>query len=218
MGTRDPRVDAYIEKSADFAQPILRHIREVVHAACPEVEETMKWSFPHFDYKGIMVAMAAFKAHCSLNFWHARDVLGPDAQEGAMGQFGRITSVKQLPSKKVLTGYVKKAMALKDAGVKPSWATDRATKAKAKANSASKAKPAGTAAPKKVEPEVPADLAAALKKNKKAATTFQNFSPSHRREYVEWITEAKRQETRAKRVAQTLEWLAEGKPRNWKYL
>lgn len=209
MAKSDPRIDAYIDKSADFAQPILRHIRDVVHTACPDVEETMKWSFPHFDYKGIMVAMAAFKAHCTLNFWHAKEVMGPDAQEGAMGQFGRITSVKDLPSKKVLTGYVKKAMALKDAGVKPSWAADRAAKAKAK----SKATPK-----KKAEADVPEDLAAALAKSKKAAGTFAGFSPSHRREYVEWITEAKREATRAKRVAQTVEWLAEGKPRNWKYI
>jgi len=209
MAKHDPRVDAYIEKSADFAQPILRHIREVVHTACPDVEETMKWSFPHFDYKGIMMSMAAFKAHCTLNFWHAADVVGPEAEEGAMGQFGRIASVKDLPSKKVLTGYVKKAMALKDAGVKPSWAADRSAKAKAKSRTSPK---------KKAEPEIPAELAAALTKNKKAATTFQAFSPSHRREYVEWITEAKRDATRAKRVAQTVEWLAEGKPRNWKYM
>jgi uncharacterized protein YdeI (YjbR/CyaY-like superfamily) len=204
MGNRDPRIDAYIEKSADFAQPILRHVREVVHAACPDVEETMKWSFPHFDYKGIMVSMAAFKAHCTLGFWHANEVLGPGAEEGAMGQFGRITSMKDLPSKKVLTGYVKKAMALKDAGVKPEWAARRATRAKARA--------------KKPDIEVPAELAVALKRNKKAATTFEKFSPSHRREYVEWITEAKREATRDKRIAQTVAWLAEGKPRNWKYM
>lgn len=210
MPTLDPRVDAYIEKSADFAQPVLRHVREVVHAACPEVEETMKWSFPHFDYKGIMISMAAFKAHCTLNFWHAREVLGPDAQEGAMGQFGRITSVKDLPSRKVLTGYVKKAMALKDAGVKPSWAADRAAKKRAPARK-------GKAAPRPGG-DVPDDLAAALKRNGKAAATFQGFSPSHRREYVSWITEAKRPETRARRLEQAVAWMAEGKPRNWKYL
>lgn len=211
MAKLDPRIDAYIERSADFAQPVLRHIREVVHAACPDVEETMKWSFPHFDYKGIMVSMAAFKAHCSLNFWHARDVVGPDAEEGAMGQFGRVASVKDLPSRKVLTGYVKKAMELKDAGVRPSWAADRAARAKAKAKA--------TSAPRRMaDPDVPDELATALKKNRKAATTFQAFSPSHRREYVEWIAEAKRADTRAKRVAQAVEWLAEGKPRNWKYM
>lgn len=212
MPTLDPRVDAYIEKSADFAQPILRHIRQVVHAACPEVEETMKWSFPHFDYKGIMISMAAFKAHCTLNFWHAKEVLGPDAQEGAMGQFGRITSVKELPPKKVLAGYVKKAMALKDAGVKPSWAADRAAKKKAASGRTAKGKGAAVA--------VPEELAAALalKKNRKAKEAFEAFSPSHRREYAEWIAEAKRPETRLRRVTQAVAWLSEGKPRNWKYL
>ena len=200
MAKTDPRIDAYIGKSADFAQPILRHIREVVHQGCPEVEETMKWSFPHFDYKGIMISMAAFKGHCSLNFWKGQEVLGSAAQEGGMGQFGRLTSVKDLPSRKVLLGYVKKAVALNDAGVRPAWAAERAEKRKA------------------AEVEVPEALAAALKKNEKAAATFEAFSPSHRREYVEWITEAKREETRTKRVAQAVEWLAEGKPRNWKYL
>lgn len=197
MPRRDPRVDAYIEKSADFAKPILRHVREVAHAACPDVVETMKWSFPHFDYKGIMMSMAAFKEHCTLGFWNAREVLGPDAREGAMGQFGRITSVKDLPPKKVLAGYVKKAMAAKDAGVKP-------------------ARPARVARP---EPAVPAELAAALrlKKNRKAKEAWDAFPPSHRREYVEYIGEAKRAETRARRVAQTVAQLHEGKGRNWKY-
>jgi len=197
MGTRSPRTDAYIEKSADFAQPILRHLREVVHSACPDVEETWKWSFPHFDYKGIMCSMAAFKNHCAFGFWNAEAVVGDDAKEGAMGQFGPITSVKDLPPKKVLVGYVRKAMALKDAGAKPK----RAAKPK---------RPAAVG--------VPEDLAAALAKNAKAAKAFGDFSPSHRREYVEWITEAKREATRAKRVAQAVAWLAEGKPRNWKHM
>ena len=198
MGQRDPRVDAYIEKSADFARPILAHIRDVVHAACPDVEEKMKWSFPHFDYKGMMCSMAAFKAHCTLGFWKPELVLGDDAREGGMGQFGRITSLKEVPSKKVLMGYVKKAMALNDAGVKPARAT-RAKKAK------------------KPEVAIPEDLAAALKRNKKARATFEDFSPSHRREYVDWITGAKREETRAKRLATTLQWLEEGKHQNWRY-
>jgi len=198
MGKRNPRVDAYIEKSADFARPVLTRIRDVVHAACPEVEEKMKWSFPHFDYKGMMCSMAAFKAHCTLGFWKAELVLGDEAREGGMGQFGRITSVRDLPSKKVLTGYVKQAMALNDAGVKPARVT-RAKKGK------------------KPEAAVPGDLAAALKSNKKARATFEGFSPSHRREYIEWITGAKRAETRAKRIATTVEWLEEGKRQNWRY-
>ena len=202
MAKHDPRIDAYIEKSEEFARPILRHLRDVVHAACPDVEETMKWSFPHFDYKGIMCSMAAFKAHCAFNFWHPQ-VVGDAAKEGAMGQLGRITSLKDLPPKKVLVGYVKKAMALKDAGEKPTWADARAAKAG-----------------KRREPQVPEDLAAALakKKNRKAKETFEAFSPSQRREYVKYITEAKRPETRARRVAESVEWLTEGKQRNWKYV
>jgi len=195
MASRDPRIDAYIEKSADFAQPILRHLREVVHSACPNVVETMKWSFPHFDYKGIMCSMAAFKGHCTFGFWNGEEVLGRDAQGGAMGQFGRITSVKGLPPKKVLAGYVKKAVALKDAG----------------------ARPKRSAAGKKADVAVPDDLAAALKRSAKARRAFESFSPSHKREYVEWITEAKRDATRARRIAQAIDWLAEGKARNWKH-
>jgi uncharacterized protein YdeI (YjbR/CyaY-like superfamily) len=197
MPSRDPRIDAYIEKSADFAKPILRHLRDVVHEACPDVEEKMKWSFPHFDYKGMMCSMASFKEHCTFGFWKPELVLGDAAKEGGMGQFGRITSVKDLPAKKVLVGYVKKAKRLNDEGVKPK----RAQKSKMK----------------KRDIDVPQDLVAALKKNAKARATFEAFSPSHRREYLEWITEAKREETRARRIAQAVEWMAEGKRRNWKY-
>ena len=197
MVARDPRVDAYIEKSAGFAKPILTHIREIVHDACPEAEETLKWGFPHFTYKGILCSMASFKAHCALNFWKGKEVLGVEmASEEGMGQFGRLTSVKDLPSKKVLVGYVKRAKALNEAGT-PGPISQRARA--------------------KGEPEVPEDLLAALKKNKKARATFEGFAPGQRREYVVWITEAKRPETRAKRLATTLEWLAEGKKRNWKY-
>jgi len=197
MPSRDPRIDAYVEKSADFAKPILSYLRDVVHEACPEVEEKMKWSFPHFDHKGMMCSMAAFKAHCTFGFWKPELVLGEAAKEGGMGQFGRIASVKDLPAKEVLIGYVKKAKRLNDQGVKPK----RAQRPK-------KAKP---------DAEVPDDLAAALKKNAKACATFGGFSTSHRREYVEWIVEAKREETRARRIAQAVEWMAEGKARNWKY-
>jgi uncharacterized protein YdeI (YjbR/CyaY-like superfamily) len=197
MGTRDPRIDDYIDSSADFAKPILRYVREVVHAACPDVVETVKWRFPHFDYKGMMCSMAAFKEHCTLGFWNHELVVGGKRVEGATGSFGRITSLEELPSKKVLAGYVKKAMELRDAGTKP-------TRSPAKKR-------------KKPEAVVPEDLAEALKKNKRAAEAFAAFGPSHRREYVDWITEAKRPETRAGRVATTVEWLLEGKHRNWKY-
>jgi uncharacterized protein YdeI (YjbR/CyaY-like superfamily) len=196
MGKKDPRVDAYIEKSADFAKPILKHLRKVVHAACPEVEETMKWSFPHFDYKGeMMCSMASFKAHCAFGFWKGSLVLGDKVTDGAMGHLGRITSIEDLPPEKTLTAYVKKAAKLNDEGVKVARAPRRA----------------------RPEIEMPEDLVKALKKNKKALTTFEAFPPSHRREYVEWIAEAKGEDTRKRRVETALEWITEGKPRNWKY-
>jgi uncharacterized protein YdeI (YjbR/CyaY-like superfamily) len=199
MGTRDARVDTYIAKSAGFARPILEHLRDVVHAACPEVEETMKWSFPHFQYKGILCSMAAFKEHCAFGFWKGALVVGEGADgEKAMGQFGRITTLSDLPSKKVLTGYIKKAMQLNADGVK----------------SPTRSKP--KAPPKPVV--VPDDLSAALRANAKARATFEKFPPSHKREYIDWITEAKTQATRARRLETAVEWMAEGKPRNWKYM
>jgi len=200
MGQPDPRIDAYIARSAEFARPLLTHLRGVIHSACPEVEETLKWGMPSFVYHGrILCGMAAFKQHASFGFWQGAHIVGPDGSKGdeAMGQFGRLTGVKDLPGKRVLSGYVKQAMALIDAGVKRS---------------------SSKSATPKPPVEVPPDLAAALKKNAKARKTFDAFAPSHRREYVEWITEAKREATRLKRVEQTVEWLAEGKQRNWKYM
>lgn len=199
MGTRSPLIDAYIAKSADFAQPILVHIREVVHAACPETEEKMKWSFPHFDYKGMLCSMAAFKEHCAFGFWKGALVM-PDAAGGAMGDVGRITSIKDLPSKKALTAYIKKAMQLNDEGVPAPHVAGRAAKAK-------------TPRPLVIPPE----LAAALKKNKQASAHFESMPLSHKREYSEWIGEAKREETRSKRLEQAMEMIAQGKGRNWKY-
>jgi uncharacterized protein YdeI (YjbR/CyaY-like superfamily) len=196
MGTRDPRVDAYIARSADFARPVLTHLRHVVHAACPDVVETMKWNFPHFTHHGLLCAMAGFKRHCTFGFWRGSLLLkrDPKAQE-AMGHFGRIARVSDLPSRRVLTGYVKAAMRLNEAGIKPA------------------------PRPKRRKPplRVPADLKTVLARNAKARMTFQDLSPSHRREYVEWITEARTSETRARRLATTVEWLAQGKSRNWKY-
>lgn len=197
MAVRDPRVDAYIDQAAEFARPVLEHIREVVHAGCPETEETIKWGFPHFTYKGILCSMAAFKGHCSLNFWKATDVLGSaDASDEAMGQFGRLTSVKDLPEKDVLVEYVKKAVALNEAGTPGPISRRQRTKG---------------------EPAVPDDLRTALESDEKARATFEGFPPGQRREYVNWISEAKRPGTRAKRIATALEWLAQGKRRNWKY-
>jgi uncharacterized protein YdeI (YjbR/CyaY-like superfamily) len=200
MGKKDPRVDAYIAKAQPFAQPILKHIREVVHAGCPGVEETMKWSFPHFDYKGIFCGMASFKSHCTLGFWKyallTDDLKGmPKGGEKAMGQFGRITALSDLPNEKTLVKIVQAAAKLNDEKV----AVPRAKP---------KARP-----PIKVPPY----FLAALKKNKKAAAAFDVFPPSHKREYLEWITEAKTVETRERRMAQAIEWIAEGRARNWKY-
>lgn len=193
---RDPRIDAYIGRQARFARPILEHLREAVHAACPEAEESIKWGMPHFLYKGrILAGMAAFKAHATFGFWRGGRVVGEEErQEGAMGQFGRLTSIEDLPKPEALAKLIETAMAMSEAGPEP-----RPAKA---------AKPA---------PEVPEDLKAALSANEAAAAAFESFSPSGRREYVEWVAEAKRPETRARRIAQAVEWIADGKKRNWKY-
>jgi uncharacterized protein YdeI (YjbR/CyaY-like superfamily) len=197
MGKKDPRIDGYIEKSADFAKPILKHIRKVVHAACPEVEETIKWGMPHFVYKEILCGMAAFKQHCAIWFWKSKLLFGDNqTRDKTMGDFGRITALRDLPNDRTLTSYIKKAAKLNELGVK------KAPRAKTKRR----------------ELVVPDDLQAALRKNERAQQNFDNFSYSHRREYIEWLTSAKRDQTRAKRLATALEWLAEGKPQNWKYM
>lgn len=196
MPTIDPRIDAYIAASPDFAQPILTHLREIVHAACPEVEETIKWSRPHFLYKGMLCHISAFKEHCAMGYWKGA-LLFPDlAGNESMGHFGRITSVKDLPSKKVIAGYVKQAMKLNDDGVQTS------------ARVVSKA-------PRPLT--VPDYFLDALKRNKAALAVFNGGSPSFKREYVDWLDDAKTETTRLRRMAQALEWLAEGKSRNWKY-
>lgn len=198
MGKKDSRVDAYIDKSADFARPILKHLRKLVHAGCPEVEETVKWQFPHFMiHGGILCSMAAFKAHATFGFWKGslmKSLDGHATSEKAMGQYGRITRLAELPKDKIIIEQVKEAARLNAEGIK----APRVTKEK---------KPL----------RIPPYFTAALKGNPKAFTTFNNFSPSHKREYVEWITEAKTDATRQKRLATTIEWLAEGKSRNWKY-
>ncbi|HET7436969.1 MAG TPA: YdeI/OmpD-associated family protein [Thermoanaerobaculia bacterium] len=201
MGKRSPQVDAYIAKSAPFAQPILEAIREAYHAASPDVEETMKWGAPFFEYNGILGNMAAFKAHVRWGFWKAKLMADPLGILDPMGDTTTMSATKtvdvaQLPAKKVLVQYIREAIRLNEEGVK-------AERAPVKRNTA--------------PVEVPDDLAAALKKNKKAQATFDAFAPSHRREYIEWITEAKQEATRKKRLDQTIEWLAEGKSRNWKY-
>ena len=191
----DKRIDAYIEKSRDFARPILEHLRKLIHKACPDVEETIKWGSPHFDYKGSLAGMASFKEHCAFGFWKHSLLEGTELQRNAMGSFGRITSLKDLPKDEDIIALIHQAMELNEKGIKVPK------------------KPAAT----KADILVPDALAAALAKNKKANTAFDKFSPSHRREYIEWITEAKTEPTRDKRVATAIEWLSEGKSRNWKY-
>jgi uncharacterized protein YdeI (YjbR/CyaY-like superfamily) len=198
MPSRDPRIDAYIARQADFARPILDYVREAVHEACPGVEETMKWSAPSFLHGGaILCGMAAFKQHASFGYWKHALVVGDDQPRNGMGSYGKLTSVADLPPKTQLLAHIRKAMQLNEAGV---------------------ASPAASR-PKKAKPPVtmPEDLSAALRGNAKARATFDAFPPGQQREYVEWITDARRDETRQKRLLQAIEWLAEGKRRNWKY-
>lgn len=194
----DPRIDAYIDRSADFARPILGFLRDLVGAHCPDAEETIKWGFPHFTYRGqILCSMAAFKRHASFGFWQSRRVTGDDIQdrEAAMGQFGRITSIADLPDPTALAEMIAKAAALIDSG-------DKAPR------------PLKHARPP-VEP--PADLIAALATSPRAAATFEGFPPGQKREYIEWISGAKREETRKNRLETTIAQLEDGKRLNWKY-
>jgi hypothetical protein len=198
MGTKDPRVDAYIEKSAAFARPILKRLRKLVHAGCPHVVEGLKWNCPHFSHHGMMCGMAAFKEHCTFGFWKSslmKSLNATKKSEQAMGQYGRIASLDELPGDEAIIAQVREAARLNEQGVK-----------------VPRAKPK----PKKAL-KVPAYFSQALKGNPKAFDTFQNCSPSHQREYIEWITEAKTDATRQKRMQTALEWLAQGKHRNWKY-
>ena len=191
----DPRVDAYIERQADFARPILTHLRGIIHEACPDCEETLKWSMPSFLYKGkILAGFAAFKAHATFGYWNDSMLNQDEKNRSAMGQFGRLTSLDDLPDRAALVALTRKSMALIDDGAKPPRTTAK--------------KPPFT---------VPQDMRAAIDAVPAAKATFDGFAPSCQREYVEWVTEAKRDETRGKRLAQTVEWLAEGKKRNWKY-
>jgi len=194
-------VDQYINKVQPFAQPILIHLRKLVHQACPTVEEKIKWGMPSFEYKGLMCGFAAFKQHCTFGFWKASLMSDPMLVQNAkiedsMGHLGRITSIKDLPSDKKILSYIKEAMKLNDDGIK-------VVKAKSVIQK---------------ELIIPAEIIAAIKKNKKAFTTFENFSPSNKRDYLDWFNEAKTKATKEKRLTQAIEWMAEGKPRNWKYM
>lgn len=192
----DRRIDAYIARAQPFARPILKRIRAAVHAGCPGVTETIKWRMPAFEYQGPLAGMAAFKAHCVFGFWkHSLMKTVPkDKAPDAMGQFGRFTSIDDLPSEAAIVRMVEEAAALNEAGVK----VPRATKAKPPL-------------------KAPSGMLAAIRQNRKAQLTYQGFRPSAKREYVEWIAEAKSDETRARRLATAIEWMAEGKSRNWKY-
>jgi hypothetical protein len=201
MSERIAAIDAYIGKAQPFARPILEYLRDVVHAACPDVEEKIKWGFPHFDYRGMLCSMAAFKAHAAFGFWkHGLLVeqagLVAGLNRGAMGSFGRTTSRDELPPRRVLVALVRHAMRLNEEGVKNPARSNRAPK------------PA-------IRP--PAAFTAALARNRKARATYDGFPPGQRREYLEWITEAKTAETRERRMATAIEWMAEGKRRNWKH-
>lgn len=196
-----PKIDHYILNAAPFARPVLIHLRELVHLACPDTEEKIKWGFPHFDYKGPMCSMAAFKQHCAFTFWKAdlledpHKVLDKNRTE-AMGHLGKITSLSDLPKDEFMIDLIKKAMDLNEKGIKLPQ----------------KPKPA-----EKKELEIPGWFKEALKSNPAALETFERFSYSHKKEYVDWVREAKREETRLERMKKTLALLAEGKSRNWKY-
>lgn len=200
MYQKDPKIDAYISKSADFARPVLEHLRKLVVKACPDVQESIKWSFPNFTYKGsILCNMAAFKQHCSFGFWlggvmkDPYNILQAD-EKNAMGNFGQIKSLKSLPADKIIVDYIRQAMQLTDEGVK---------------------------LPRKEQvkevPDPHADFVKALAGVRTAQNNFNKFSPSQKREYIEWINEAKTEATRYKRIADAVQWLEEGKTRNWKY-
>lgn len=202
MATKDERIDAYITASQPFARPILKHLRSLVHKACPEVHETIKWGFPHFEYGGkILCSMASFKEHCAFGFRlgvmmsDPKGILKQVGSNSGMGHFGKISSLDDLPSEKTIIQYIKEAMTLTDEGV---------SKPKVN-NSGSK------------ELEMPDYFVASLKKDKQAHSNFEKFSYSKKKDYVEWITEAKTEATRKKRMDLALEWLREGKGRNWKY-
>jgi uncharacterized protein YdeI (YjbR/CyaY-like superfamily) len=202
MSKINPQIDNYIDKAAPFAQPILNHLRELIHEACPEVEEKMKWSFPHFDYKGeMMCSMAGFKQHCAFNFWKGKLIKSAAKylepyDNHSMSRISKITSLKDLPPDKLFIKMVKEACALNDAGIKE-------TKKKK------------TISP--IEIAAPDYFKKALSKNKTAEKIFNASSPSYKKEYISWVVEAKTEATREKRISTAVEWIAEGKGRNWKY-
>jgi len=194
-GGRDPRVDAYIAKAQPFAQTILTHMRALMHKHAPDADETLKWGVPHFVLNGQNLAgMASFKGHATFGFWRDEEVTGAARKEGAMGSFGRLASLADLPDDKALAAMIAKAVALAGEG-----------------------KPKRAKAAAKPALDLPADLGAALKANGAAQGHWDAFSPGKRRDYIEWVLEAKREETRVKRIETIVAQVAEGKDRNWKY-
>lgn len=198
---KDKRVDNYISKSEDFAIPILQHLRLLVHKACPEIKENIKWGFPHFEYKGNLCHMASFKKHCVFGFWKGAimkdtNKIMEDRGKTAMGHLGKISSLADLPDGKILIEYIKQAAKLNDDGIKLPSPAAKTSK----------------------DLEVPEFILTAISKNKLAFDSFNKFSYSHKKEYVEWITEAKTENTKIKRLETSVEWLSEGKSRNWKYI
>lgn len=197
MVTRDKRIDAYIEKAPDFAKPVLTALRAAIHASCPDVVETMKWRNPSFEHHGLLCGMAAFKKHCTFGFWKHTLVVGDtDKGKEAWGSFGRMSSIADLPPKSTLARLIKKAMRLNEDGIKA---------------------PRDKTAPRPL-PKMPPVLTKALAANAAARQQWSAFTPGKQREYMEWIGEAKTDATRARRLEQAMEWIAEGKPRNWKYM
>lgn len=198
MTRQDRRIDDYIAKAEPFAQPILVRLRALVHEACPQVEETIKWGMPFFVSDGASLChMAAFKRHAAFGFWRHAEVMGGERPAEGMGSFGKLASLDDLPPKRQLVALLKQAAKLNASGGKPAARAAKKT-------------------PRPL-PDVPDDFAAALKSAPVAKKVFDAFAPSHRREYLEWILDAKRPDTRARRIAQAVAWLAEGKSRNWKY-
>jgi uncharacterized protein YdeI (YjbR/CyaY-like superfamily) len=193
MGKKDARIDAYIAQSANFAKPILTRLRKLIHTACPPVEENMKWRMPFFEHKGILCMMAAFKGHCAIRFWHP-EMRKLFKKGDSMSHVGRIKKMSDLPGDAKILQYLRRAVELNESGKKATVVRRSAKKL-----------------------QIPSYITNALKGNKKAQAAFNRFSPSHQNEYIEWITDAKRDETRAKRIATMLQWLAAGKSRNWKY-
>lgn len=198
MKHTDPGVDAYIQNSAPFAQPILKHIRELMHKGCPDLTETIKWGMPHFEYHGVIGSMAAFKEHAVFGFWKQDLIPGMKQyikEKEAMGSWGRITSLAGIPPDKDIIEFVRTAAKLNEEGVK-----------------------SPRKAPKPVVVNMPDDFMQAIRANKKALETYEKFSPSNKRDYADWINDAKSEETRSERMKTAVQWMSEGKPRMWKYM